>query len=364
MKLLVWMIVLACIVVYLVLTRRPPPPPPVIFKARRRVHSPRKPRAFLVFLERCTRSFVVQGRWDSVLVLADAYRKGSFPLFRPNTDLALRLYKVASGCPDASISGTAQLKYIECRGDVMASEDQAGAEIPDAYALEVLRHAETTIVTHVRIPERPVASTTEVVPVVQQRHVITSDAQNVHDHGVTRSIHHVLRDMSTEKEDPYEKIIDYVLESDASASTKADALDVLDTLGTETHSTLGTSEREALNKVWSTIDAFDTETRKKDARDILIGQLASGVEGGSVVCSTGKIARIVGSLDGLTETPSIRPTWALREELGTMAAKIRDTGGDTDVFRREARRMYVDDLGMKPEIVDAIVDEYSVGFEE
>jgi hypothetical protein len=164
-------------------------------------------------------------------------------------------------------------------------------------------------------------------------------------------------------DDSYEKIVDYVLTSDASESVKSDALAVLDTLSNQTHSTLETSEREALDKIWNAIDGFE-DSKKSDARQILVGQLASGVEDGAVVCSTGKIARIVGTLDGLTpDVPVIKPTWALREEIGTLAAKIRDADGDARAFKNEATRVYVDDLGMKPEIVDAIVDEYSVGFE-
>ena len=357
-------VLLACLIVCLVY---------ILLQSKRKPHvvilHPRKFKArrhsVLVFLDRCMRAFVINDTWSSVLDMADVYRKGRFPTYRPNKGLALELYKLASGCPDPGVAGAAQLKYIECRGETIASEDLAGLEIHPGYAFTVVQHAKTKIqaTPHVEFqrPTRPAYVSPE--PPQPPIHTISSDAQNVHDHGVTRSMHAILQSIPETQDDSYEQIVDYVLTSDASETDKSDALAVLDTLSNQTHSTLETSEREALNKVWTTIDSFEN-SKKSDARQVLLGQLASGVEDGAVVCSTGKIARIVGTLDGLTpDVPAIRPTWALREELGTLASKIRDTHGDAQAFKNEATRVYVDDLGMKPEIVDAIVDEYSVGFE-
>jgi len=346
---IVWILflVLACLVVFFL---RQPKPRVVI------VH-PRKYKArtntLPVFLNRCKQDFMVYGNWISIVDMADVYRKGSFPRYRPNYEIAMELYTLASGCPDPSVSRMALLKHIECRHEVIAFEDQIGIEIPLTYAMDVIRAARVTL------KETPVYEPPLEIPV--PRPVISSDAQNVHDHGVTRSMHAVLQHIPASENDAYEKIVDYVLTSDASETVKSDALAVLDTLSNQTHSTLETSEREALNKVWSTIDAFET-SKKSDARGVLIGQLASGVEDGAVVCSTGKIARILGTLDGLTDGPGIRPTWALREELGTMASKIRDADGDSQAFKNEAKKVYVDGLGMNPEIIDALVDEYSIGF--
>lgn len=357
MKFVLIVLVIACLV--LALCKTPTPPPVVIvhprkFKARQ--HS------ILTFLERCKRNFTIDGTWSSVVDIADVYRKGRFPTYRPNKPLALELYKLATECPDLSVAGAAQLKYIECRGETLASEDLAGLEIPREYAFTVIQNAKMKIIQQ-HPPVVPIITSPHHHPEVPPVHTISSDAQNVHDHGVTRSMHAALHKIPATDDDSHEKIVDYVLTSDASETVKSDALAVLDTLSNQTHSTLETSEREALNKIWNAIDGFE-DSKKSDARQILIGQLASGVENGAVVCSTGKIARIVGTLDGLTpDVPVIRPTWALREELGTLAAKIRDTNGDAQAFKTEATRVYVDDLGMKPEIVDAIVDEYSAGFE-
>jgi len=347
---IVWIVflIVACFVIFF--SSRPKPQVVIIHPKKYKART----NTLLVFLNRCKQEFMVYGNWISVVDMADVYRKGSFPRYRPNYEIAMELYTLALGCPDPSVSRMALLKHIECRDEVLAFEDHTGIEIPRTYAMDVIRAARMTIKETTPVSQPPID-----IPV--PRPVISSDAQNVHDHGVTRSMHAILHNIPASENDAYEKIVDYVLTSGASETVKSDALSVLDTLSNQTHSTLETSEREALNKVWSTIDAFET-SKKSDARDVLLEQLASGVEDGAVVCSTGKIARILGTLDGLSDGPGIRPTWALREELGTMASKIRDANGDSEAFKNEAKKVYVDDLGMNPEIIDAIVDEYSVGF--
>lgn len=329
-------------------------------------------------------SFVTRGEWPALLQLGDVYRRGAYPTHMPNADVALRIYRAACASPDPATAGAAQLKYIECRVDAIASEDVAGDPLPTDIAEECIALAARRIAMS-QSTARPRAPTVQEVqptyiPVeidVWATHgadlvttvpggplAIVSDTQNVHDHAVSRGMHKALRDM-TSSGDASEDVTMCILESDASPTAKADALAVLDTLGTAQHSTLGTSEREALDKVWNRIRNLPTEAAR-DAENILITQLASGVERGHVVCSTGKIARIVSTLDGLVETPAIKPMWAIREEIGSLAARVRDEHGDDEAgkneFKRRAAELYIDELGMSADLVGNIVDAYAVGF--
>ena len=328
-------------------------------------------------------SFVTRGEWSALLQLGDVYRRGSYPTHTPNPDVALRIYRAACASPDPATAGAAQLKYIECRVDDIASEDVAGDPLPTYIAEECIALAARRIATspsaaRPRAPQAQVQPTYIPVEIdVWATHgadlvttvpggplAIVSDTQNVHDHAVTRGMHKALRDM-TSSGDASEDVTMCILESDASPTAKADALAVLDTLGTAQHSTLGTSEREALDKVWGRIRNLPTEAAR-DAEKILVAQLASGVERGHVVCSTGKIARIVSTLDGLVETPAIKPMWAVREEIGSLAASVRDEHGDDETgkneFKRRAAELYIDELGMSADLIGNIVDAYAVGF--
>jgi hypothetical protein len=343
----------------------------------------KKEPAVLQTMRNIRDSFVTRGEWPALLQLGDVYRRGSYPTHTPNRDVALRIYRAACGSPDPATAGAAQLKYIECRVDAIASEDIAGDPLPtdiahECIALAARRIAMSPSTARPRAPEAHVQPTYVPVEVdIWATHgadlvttvpggplAIVSDTQNVHDHAVTRSMHKALRDMASSG-DASEDVTMCILESDASPTAKADALAVLDTLGTSQHSTLGTSEREALDKVWNRIRNLPDEAAR-NAETILVAQLASGVERGHVVCSTGKIARIVSTLDGIVDEPTIKPMWAIREEIGSLAARVRDDHGHNEAgkneFKRRAAELYVDELGMSADLIGNIVDAYAVGF--
>lgn len=162
-----------------------------------------------------------------------------------------------------------------------------------------------------------------------------------------------------------------ILESDATPDVKTDAVHVLDTISKRAHSTLRESEHDALCRVWARIQSMPPEPRA-GAVETLALQLASAIERGHVVCSTGKIARIVGTLDGLTDDATLAPLWAVREEMMRLAASIRarhETPDDPqnaqkmiDALTREATAQYVDTLGMHPDIVRGLLEEVQLGF--
>ena len=313
-------------------------------------------------------AFASSGQWSGLLELGDMYRKGSYPAFRPDPEMALTVFRAACRCPDPAVSGAAQAKYIECRLDPVVAQDVAGRGMPRQYGSAAVALAEQrTAGADQRHFARPVAvpravraqtQTPNRVPRVAM--AVTSDAQNVHDHGITTGLRRALA-AAGPSDNAFEEVLMHVLESEAPAERKADAIAVLDSLSSEEHSALGGSERDALNAVWADIGRLDDEIRA-NVKDTLVQQLASGVERGSVVCSTGKIARIMGALDGVRE-PVNKPMWAVREELGSLASKIRDDDGSAETFKAEASRVYVMELGMSEKLIGPMVDEYALGFD-
>jgi hypothetical protein len=281
-----------------------------------------------------------------VIELGDIYRKGDYPAFAPDLDMALALYHVAGTLP--ATAGLARTKFLEAHHETLSEKDVAGAPLPRSYGLSKVQKTQTTP------PPETILETPVVVEVV-------SDAQNVHDHSLTRHVKKALADAPTGRAS-FEDVTRFILEdSDATPEEKADAYAVLESLGNETHSTLGVSERESLDRMWTTIE--NLPAHKAEAKELLVRQLASGVEHGDVVCSTGKITRIAGALDGLPDRePVTKPMWALREELGTLAARVRDADGDAATFRRRAMETYVRDLGMSEPLVEDMVSEFSLGF--
>ena len=281
----------------------------------------------------------------SVLELGDIYRKGEYPAFAPDLDMALALYHVGSTHP--ATAGLARRKYLEARHDTLSENDVAGAALPRSYGLTKVQKSQTSPPIVPLVPPPPVE--------------VLSDAQNVHDHSLTSHVKKALAEAPTGRA-AFEEVTRFILEdSDATPEEKADAYAVLESLGTQHHSTLGVSERESLDRMWTVIE--NLPTHKAEAKELLVRQLASGVEHGDIVCSTGKITRIAGALDGLPDRePVTKPMWALREELGTLAARVRDDEKDAPEFRRLAMEVYVHNLGMSESLIDEMVSEFSSGF--
>lgn len=302
-------------------------------------------------------------RWDLVLAVGDIYKNGSFPRYKPNEEIALSCYRTVSRCPNGELAGLAQTKYIDTYEHPVASVDRAGDELPVQYGREICQMAENVLmfVTFFEKPKYVVKPEPELEPIVVPVFEYKYDGQNVHDHAVSAVMKKNIDNLPDAAPDAYNDAMTAVLDhAELDESTKLDALKVLDRLSSNVHSSYGVSEKDALAKVW---------TKIKDSPDkiaILGSQLASGVEHGQVVCSSGRMARIVGTLDGIDNTEVARPIWAIKEELANLAAKSRETYGDgdkgADMFEKEAKDLYVSKLGMSHSIIEPLIETYKAGF--
>ena len=99
------------------------------------------------------------------------------------------------------------------------------------------------------------------------------------------------------------------------------------------------------------------KTKKDNLIEILGKQLSSAIENGNIVCSTGKISRIVSTFDGIDQDfTSIRPITAIRLEISNLAVKYRDCKQD---FINAVTNTYIKDLKLSPDIINNIINEYS-----
>ena len=85
-----------------------------------------------------------------------------------------------------------------------------------------------------------------------------------------------------------------------------------------------------LYAAWDTIQRQD-DTLRENLIETLATQLATGIEHGVTVCSTGKITRMMSTFDGVYNiegVEKVKPMWALRDEIAGLAAKVRDAHPD------------------------------------
>lgn len=342
-------------------------------------------------------------RWDILIAVGDVYRKGAFPRFLPNEELAARIYKIASMCPDGNVAGMAQSKYIETYDDPINSIDKQGVPLPQEVALRICELAESAIKTtpwhmfekpQMQKRSDPVAmqptnnnafedlfmdiavaqATSGAVPKYRL------DSQNVHDHGVTKvtnfNIDNLKKEVDIRKLHRTDKEIGQIVNAivehpELDPKTKEEALHVIENLGESKNSSFDVTERDALVMVWDKINK--NPSMKNNLTETLAKQLSSSIENGHIVCSSGKITRIMSTLDGVSNEAS-RPMWAIREELANKASKIREQMtekyGDTPeagrrmkaAFESEIKNDYINKLGMSEKVINPLIAEYEMGF--
>ena len=114
-----------------------------------------------------------------------------------------------------------------------------------------------------------------------------------------------------------------------------------------------------LQTVWNRIKA----SHDKEVQDMLVESLADCVgEKDQVVCTQGKVSRIIDTLNVVDELVCIRPRWATRTELLELAAKLREENENDNVFktqlRERARTLYVTTGLMTQQVLNAELDSW------
>lgn len=132
------------------------------------------------------------------------------------------------------------------------------------------------------------------------------------------------------------------------------------------HSKYNKTEKQVLESILSRINSDVNRDNKEELIVALGQQLASGVEHGHVVCSTGKIMRMMAALDGLdvgNDLVRLKPKWAIEREIADAAANIRKQVLDEST--QEQRDKYETGNGdglleeeMKKRLWDKCVDDY------
>lgn len=268
------------------------------------------PRQDIKVLTTCAGLFNNRSRGYELLIdCGNVYKTGVYPLYRSNPDMAVKCFALAARCPNKDVRILAKGKIMETLYSPVAPVDDVGAPIPVNYGQTLCDLATQ------RLPQ-PLPPNPPERPPPQM-----SDAQNVHDYGVTGTIAN--RIATLQNVDPIEACVESeVKNSFLDEDTKLDAIRVIQNLNDKIHSKFGISEQQALAKVWSKIHKDSSSPiALEQHKELLFRQLASGVENGVVVCSTGKIARILGALDGteLADTKTI-PMSVIRDRIATLAA--------------------------------------------
>jgi hypothetical protein len=197
------------------------------------------------------------------------------------------------------------------------------------------------------IPQRHVPVRIDRVPVVQpipgyplRQHDDTpvvdkknyNDPQNTHNPQVLSTIRHSLDKLKntpiTKNQGVSATEIRAYIQGLEDSDKKQDALRSLRVIenNPDKLSSTDMTEIDALTLVWNRINdssRFNTEVTN-NLKETLFDELASMQEFGTTICSTGRFTHIVDTLNGVDDEVSIKPTYAINEEMMTKSAKIRE----------------------------------------
>ena len=277
------------------------------------------------------------GYEEGGLRIAKIYTVGMHPYYVPNKMEAMKLYKGLENVSPTlhpwcklAIKDIGALRYDP---DAFAQEHHR--QLPDDIVGTVIdrirnRRGETVPYTEPppwfdqEIPEDSELDLLEDARDVVERKLpkqrIRNDSQNVHDHAMLNAANANLNlaESLPSTPDAYQRCADTLR-----SALSSDGKRVLDSLSATPHSRFDKSERDVLLVVWDRIHAPENEPRKEDMMRALRENLESGVESGHVVCSTGKIMRLLSTLEVLDEKAQImRPEWAIREEIGRKVGMV------------------------------------------
>ena len=340
-------------------------------------------------------------KWALLVEVGDIYARGCFPFYGTDADTACRIYQLASRCPDGVVAAHAMSRFADTRLHPISPKDTVGQPFSTTPAKKLCTHAEYHIErcpntskntrrqpktrTPTPVPE-PVVVSAPVVVVAP----LTVDKQNVHDHSISRTTKKNVKDIVIQGDEynPVELIDNVMSElrmTKLSEKKLANAFRVLVSLVPDKIESIGCSQIDVLNATKSKIDSVGDQGLKKNLIETLGKNLASGIERGHVVCSTGKIARIVSTLEGtdLVKNKAV-PIEIVRREIGELASKVRsDVLNEVSAqevikyntsslsglsvkmrkhFEQEVNSIYVKGLGLSQKVLAPIIRLYAAEF--
>lgn len=165
-----------------------------------------------------------------------------------------------------------------------------------------------------------------------------SDSQNVHSTSVQNSANKVINTLETRNPTVFsqssahlnieECIRDINKNKTLSNNDKVNAIKVANSFSDNQHSRYNKSEKEIFNIMYAAIQSISDSNDKNNALVLLYQSMASAVENDLIVCSTGKIVRMISCLEGLNldiskDLPQLKTEEYIDTDLANLAAKTK-----------------------------------------
>lgn len=183
--------------------------------------------------------------------------------------------------------------------------------------------------------------TITVPQITGQERIIFNDSQNVHNHSVqniSKNIIDMIGVGGVNSKSFDENSLHFLNElkkyDEISSDERKNIYTVLNSMSDNVHSKYQKSEKDIFNMSFDRIISKTDPDEQKNLLIMFAQNIASAVEYGIVVCSTGKITRMLSSFDVIDkDLPDLKPDWIIKEEIANKSSKIRE-----DVLKESTER--------------------------
>ena len=371
--------------------------------------------------------------WSIPIRVGDMYARGCYPKYSPDDASALKIYTAVSKCPDPEVAAEALSRCVDLRTNPVPEADRRGTPLPTEACDRIVSHIDdflrkvplsrylrrrkslepinykkrTTRTTSNRGPEFSHVEPTTLLddePNIIEHPVYKLDTQNVHDHGVSASVRENIRsvvgeleengsDVTYDRQEVIEEVMRELRDTGMIEEEMGNAFRVVVSLVPDKISSVGCSQMDVLHATLAKIKKVPDPVIRKNLMESLGKNLASGIERGHVVCSTGKIGRIITTLEGVdsaslgspeNQIQKSIPIDVVRNEISTLASKVREDvlskyseqqvsdyeqSSDSKLshemntrFRQQVQDTYVTGLRLSEEVLGPIIETYASVF--
>lgn len=162
----------------------------------------------------------------------------------------------------------------------------------------------------------------EIVDETVDNVIIRDDKHNVHDTTLLNSIKSSINKLKEKTEikssmtSTSNELKALITNSNLSPEKKSKAFRALNEIENKNDNMyiIDDSEKNVLNLVWNRIQGYPEEMSKV-LKENLIDEMSEMIEFDKPVCSTGRITRIIDSINGVDTDVVIKPKWALQKEM-------------------------------------------------
>lgn len=273
------------------------------------------------------------GYEESIIHIGRLYMNGIHPHYLPNKVLAGKIFstfntfseKINKWCKvymndimqlsysDIDAIPIRNMQYKEFPHDIVQRIDQSISKIDIVYPYKEI--VDENLLTHYKHENDTEVDANIILNKIPKKQKILNDSQNVHNTTLQNTANNIIEVIQNKNNNQFDSNVKELLDKTHCNTKKNLVKQVCSSFTSLNHSRYEQSEQDIFNMVWIHVK------ENNDLIEIFIDNIISSIENDVIVCSTGKIMRMLSTLDIVdNKTPDLKPDWIIKEELANIVS--------------------------------------------